>query len=545
MISPIRSGTKRVWYWGAFFAVTIAAALALVRLHRTTQSVMQEQRAEALRSERARFLNEVQAVTHRRRVEVIKSLASFHVEGLSHSLRQWDDADPAILGTFLWEPERGFLPESTLAPDFANRDELVRLWRTFREWRKQNPSASADKAISSLGPYTTAHYHLLANSEFPPEELGYQSENLEILAYARRAVDPWAGWAGRSDDSKKPWVIWYQAGPEAPVRGCFVAVQPLIEEIRREFADGSVARIHVRPSRDAMGSNAVGETVLLDAWFPAWTAQLEAGEIFGERENTARLAIWVVALLLAVFLVGVAVLTFFSRREIRDAQRKSTFVTQVSHELRTPLTSIRMFADLLATPELAEEKRAKYASSISRESERLSILIERLLTFSALERGRQKVAVERVDIGPVLRETIDEMRPVLRAAGLELVCELPAEQAVAVTDPSVLKQAVLNLLDNAAKYAAEGKVVRLEVRSSAEKICVRVSDEGPGIPGRLGERVFEPFVQGNESLTGKSPGVGLGLSIARGLLRLSGADLVLVSSRLGACFEIQLPAQAS
>jgi signal transduction histidine kinase len=294
-----------------------------------------------------------------------------------------------------------------------------------------------------------------------------------------------------------------------------------------------------------MGSNAVGETVSLDAWFPAWTAQLEAGEIFGERENTARLAIWVVALLLAVFLVGVAVLTFFSRREIRDAQRKSTFVTQVSHELRTPLTSIRMFADLLATPELAEEKRAKYASSISRESERLSILIERLLTFSALERGRQKVAVERVDIGPVLRETIDEMRPVLRAAGLELVCELPAEQAVAVTDPSVLKQAVLNLLDNAAKYAAEGKVVRLEVRSSAEKICVRVSDEGPGIPGRLGERVFEPFVQGNESLTGKSPGVGLGLSIARGLLRLSGADLVLVSSRLGACFEIQLPAQAS
>jgi signal transduction histidine kinase len=502
---------------------------------------MQEQKAEALRSERAKLLNEVQAITHRRRIEVIKSLTSFHVEGLSHSLREWDESEPTILGAFVWEPERGFLSGSTLSPDLADRDELVALWRTFREWRKQNPAAIADKGNLLAGRYTTAHFHLLANPELPPEELGYQSENLEMLAYAKRAVDPWAGWAGHLDDSRKPWVVWYQAGPEAPVRGCFVAALPLIEEIRREFADTSVARIQLQPNSDGSAPTLSSEQVSLHSWLPGWTARLEAGEIFAERENTAKFAVWLVALLLAVFLVGVAVLAFLSRREILDAERKTTFVTQVSHELRTPLTSIRMFADLLATPELSEEKRTKYAGSISRESERLSALIERLLAFSALERGRQRVAIEQVDIGPVLRETIDEIRPVLRAAGVELVHEVPADAIVAVTDASVVKQAVLNLLDNAAKYAATGKIARLAVQRTPGKVCVRVSDEGPGIPRTLGERVFEPFVQGNESLTGKSPGVGLGLSIARGLLRRAGADLVLVSSRVGACFEIQLP----
>jgi signal transduction histidine kinase len=268
----------------------------------------------------------------------------------------------------------------------------------------------------------------------------------------------------------------------------------------------------------------------------------EPGEAFLEKQSAARLSALAAALLFGLFLLGVAGLAAASRRDARDAERKATFVSQVSHELRTPLTSIRMFADMLGNPALPQEKRLRFAGTISRESRRLGALIERLLAFAALEKGRHPVVLEVVDVADLARETMEEAEVSLGASGLRIEAGWPEEPALARTDRSMVKQALLDLLDNAAKYASGGGVVRLGLSVDGAWLRLRVADRGPGIPAAVRSRLFEPFVQGDRTLTDASSGVGLGLSIARGLLRAAGGDLVLLPSSEGATFEIRLPA---
>lgn len=221
---------------------------------------------------------------------------------------------------------------------------------------------------------------------------------------------------------------------------------------------------------------------------------------------------------------------------------KDDFISTVTHELRTPLTSIRMFADMLAAPHLPEEKRQKFAGTISRESRRLGGLIERLLAFNALERGKPAGPLAPVDVAALAAETLDEIGAALAECGMRLERELPPDALLVTTDHDAVKQALINLLDNAAKYARDGGVVRVALRAQAARVILSVSDRGPGIPRAQRARVFEPFAQGGAgALTDQAAGLGLGLSIARGLLRRAGGDLVLAHGDSGAVFEIHLP----
>jgi signal transduction histidine kinase len=378
---------------------------------------------------------------------------------------------------------------------------------------------------------------LSENPAFPAAELGYQAENLEMLTYVGRQADPWASWEAM--EPQADWVFSYQAGPGAPVRGCVVNQREVMQQLSSELSDQRLARIELVPFGRYSESK---RTKLAAKGMPGWVLVAEPGTLFTEKQNTARLWALGVVSLLGLFLLGAVFLARYSQREVLDAERKTTFVTQVSHELRTPLTSIRMFADMLGAPTVTEEKRAKFAGMISRESERLSALIERLLTFNTLEQGKQPVAIVQVDVGDVVRETVEEMDATLRAAGMRAESHLPDGPVLASGDRTAIKQALLNLLDNALKYARDGELIELTLARDGADVRLRIADRGAGIPRSLGERAFEPFVQGSRSLHDKSPGVGLGLSIARGVLRKAGGDLVLLPSERGALFEIRLPA---
>ena len=369
-------------------------------------------------------------------------------------------------------------------------------------------------------------------------DLGYQSENLEILIHAGRRADPWAGWAASATQPEAPWVFWYQAGPDDAVRGCFVDVRPIVRQLRREITDTTYAQLNFVPASQE------ATAVSLLPGLPAYRLTAEPGDVYHRKQSRTRFVALITALLFGLFLVGAIALTLYTRREFRDAERKITFVTQVSHELRTPLTSIRMFADMLAEPALADSKRVKFAGTISTESQRLGALIERLLAFNALEKNGRRTACVALDVAALARDTVEEMRSTLNAAGLTAELDLPAEPLFALGDHTTLKQVLLNLLDNASKYAREGKVVQIKLTSATEFVSLRVTDHGPGVPRALRDQVFEPFVQGGQTLTNKASGVGLGLSIARGMLRQAGADLVLLESGLGATFEIRLPKAA-
>lgn len=232
-----------------------------------------------------------------------------------------------------------------------------------------------------------------------------------------------------------------------------------------------------------------------------------------------------------------------SSRELREASQRVGFVNQVSHELRTPLTNIRLYAELLERRIDTDDRETRsYIDIIVAESARLSRLIGNVLSFARRRRGAMAIHPVEQPIDDTLRSVAEQFGPSFDEKGVATTLDLNAPRPVAF-DPDALEQVVGNLLSNIEKYAAVGGAAAISSRQSDSATVIRVEDRGPGIPAGREETVFEPFVRLSDSLTEGVSGTGIGLSIARELVRLHGGDLRLVASDRGAVFEIELPLQ--
>ncbi len=245
------------------------------------------------------------------------------------------------------------------------------------------------------------------------------------------------------------------------------------------------------------------------------------------------------ALLLVILLATIYYLRE-TGRELREANRRVTFVNQVSHELKTPLTNIRMYAELLGMElEDGDDQSRAHVDIIVRESQRLSRLIGNVLTFG---RGmRKQLAIHPVSMIPdeVTRKTLQQFAPSLRAKQIEIRTDLDAPERVSI-DPDAVEQILGNLLGNVEKYAAKGKLVKVASRQTDGETSIIVEDRGGGIPKAVQHRVFEPFFRVSDAVTDGVGGTGIGLSIARDLARLHGGDIALSSGPEGARFEVTL-----
>lgn len=252
-----------------------------------------------------------------------------------------------------------------------------------------------------------------------------------------------------------------------------------------------------------------------------WTGSVGGGGFFA-------LGSALIGLLVFAILAAGGLLVWQARRSEQEAALKTSFVANVSHELKTPLTTIRLYADLLAQGRVREEaKRSAYLETIGQETQRLARLVGNVLDFSRLEQGKKKYEQAEFDIAAELRRLADTHAPRLAEAGLRLVAEGPDRLTVA-SDRDAVEQIVLNLLDNACKYAAGGGEVTLTFSSkpAGGGACVTVADRGPGVPAEQRERIFEKFHRVDDRLTAEKGGAGLGLSIARQLARGLGGDLM-------------------
>lgn len=230
------------------------------------------------------------------------------------------------------------------------------------------------------------------------------------------------------------------------------------------------------------------------------------------------------------------------RRERALSRLRSDFVSRVSHELRTPLTQIRMFAETLLLDRVrSESERRRSLEIIDRESRRLTNLVENVLRFSRGERGEDRVEPEPRDVVPLARQLLLDFEP-LAGSRARLVASLP-EQALALVDQDALRRILLNLLDNALKYGPEGQEISLAIATEGPWVRFTVEDQGPGIPARERERVWERFYRMPRDRASAVAGTGIGLSVVRDLVRLHGGRAwVEEGASGGAQFVLELPA---
>ena len=254
--------------------------------------------------------------------------------------------------------------------------------------------------------------------------------------------------------------------------------------------------------------------------------------------HTALLLSWVVVLVSAG-MAGVALW-----RLISLSQRRASFVSAVTHELRTPLTTFRLYSDLLAGDMVTDVgERKSYLRTLRREADRLTHLVDNVLRYSRLERSSGPPELEVIDVEQWIARIQPRLTDRLTEAGMELVIDLtgPGQWR---TDPPAMEQVLFNLIDNAAKYAADAaaREVRLEVSVAGPWVNLAVIDHGPGIPAALQATMFQPFSKSAQRAAETAAGVGLGLALVRQTVRALGGQIkYLASPDGGAMFRLRMP----
>jgi PAS domain S-box-containing protein len=235
--------------------------------------------------------------------------------------------------------------------------------------------------------------------------------------------------------------------------------------------------------------------------------------------------------------------------ELREAdRRKSEFIAVLSHELRNPLAAIRTTLYVLEHGTPGSEAVIKGREVIDRQVGHVVRMVDDLLDVTRISRNKIELQRRPLDLGQVVRETIQDNRSHLELGGVRLDLRVPNAPIMVNADGARISQVVTNLLSNAIKFSVPGGAVTVSVRAdpTSGQAILQVSDAGAGIDSTLIERLFEPFMQGDDTLDRNSGGLGLGLALVKGLVELHGGEVRAYSAGRdqGAELTVRLPLQA-
>jgi signal transduction histidine kinase len=239
-----------------------------------------------------------------------------------------------------------------------------------------------------------------------------------------------------------------------------------------------------------------------------------------------------------------AVLALRERAAQRELERqKNEFFANISHDLRTPLFAIKISVGVLLANEPADlpEPLHRLLANIDTASDQLARLVDDLLELTRLQAGRLQLQRERCDLRALAQRAAQSIEPLAQARGQRLEVVLPPDAVEASVDSARLERVLVNLLSNAHKYGRAGGLIRLQLESAPDAVCLVVVDDGPGIALADQERIFERFERVQSSAE-QVAGSGLGLPIARGVVELHGGRLSVESAPgNGATFRVSLP----
>jgi signal transduction histidine kinase len=316
------------------------------------------------------------------------------------------------------------------------------------------------------------------------------------------------------------------------------ATRALLEEENR--SSGGVRFALLPP-----GETADGEPVA-SAELPGWQISFSllntrAMEELARSRTTSYL--WVAYLVIAAMAVTGLILGRSFRHQMRLAHLKTDLVAAVSHELKTPLSSMRLLVDSLLEDETLDPAKTRdYLQLISGENQRLTRLIENFLTFSRIERNRQRFEFSATSPGQVVRAATDAVRERFQGPAVRFEVDVSGDLPPVSADEDALVAVVLNLLDNAFKYTPGEKHISLRAYREGEHVVFAVADNGIGIAPRDQKRIFRKFYQVDQRLARETGGVGLGLNIVEFIVRAHGGAVNVKSTPgEGSTFRVLLP----
>lgn len=465
--------------------------------------------------------------------ELMRALQAMPPENLEPELIAWEQKNALVRNVFIWHGANELqLPDPALPLTREQRGFLQRYGTLFdgsRSWEETNGRDDAESSVSQ---------QLYKRTRQPQRKMP-------------------GGWIPWYWENRLGMIGWTQPNPGGPRYGVELEMIVMLAEMHSvlpndvpdnqlmALVDGGGRIMHQSGGLEIPDGLAPAARVPVGPALPHWDVVLYTptatfgGDIGGLALVTSLL---VTVLFVALFSSGILLLRDAHRNRI-EARQKTTFVSNVSHELKTPLTTIRMYADLLGEGRVTDPgKSQRYLRTIVGESERLSRLVNNVLDFSRLEQNRKQYRIDLFDLCEALDDAVQSQRMRIDDAGMELCIELPHDPAPISTDRDAIQQAVLNLLDNAVKYAADGKTLTIKLSSTPDGYSIDVADAGPGIPDRHRQRIFERFYRIDDSITTETQGCGLGLGIARRLLADLGGKLEYKPAPAGgACFTITLP----
>lgn len=325
------------------------------------------------------------------------------------------------------------------------------------------------------------------------------------------------------------------------------------------------SRIQLRDSRDRViyqwGAYPIADNTeqallsfSLAAPLGSWKL-LYFGEGLQNLSTTQNLFLWGFTLLLFIVLGTLSGYLYLEhRRELKLSQQRVSFVNQISHELKTPLTNVRMYAELaheelshrLAAPNdddedesLENEPSIGYLKVITEESERLTRLINNVLSFSHQQKQSNQLHPVATNVNELIHSVLAAFKPALEAKQISAELQLATISSFYL-DKDAVEQVLINLIGNVEKYAADGKrmVLQSKIINTNGQPCleIRVRDFGPGIAKTHQGKIFEAFYRGSNALTEGVSGSGIGLNLAKALCQQHGGDLRYQDAKPGAEF---------
>lgn len=323
---------------------------------------------------------------------------------------------------------------------------------------------------------------------------------------------------GQCDSEGKTIVVFLGAEPAAPARAAIAALLPLLGaklagELAERAAAGlaAAARESHRRASELNAALDVSRRELQSAY------QRLEDELVSRREAEARL---------------------------REAdRRKDEFLAMLAHELRNPLAPIGMAAKVLRLGQATPERVKQTCEIIDRQIAHMASLLDDLLDVSRVTRGRVVLAQELHDMRAIVRDAVEQARPLVEARRHRLSLALPAQAALVIGDSTRLVQVMTNLLNNATKYTPPGGSIALELTQDASTVQIVVRDDGIGIDAVLLPHVFDLFVQGERSSDRAQGGLGVGLALVKSLVERHGGSISAASAGPGAGseFTVRLP----